>query len=153
MNTESLLTVTSLNQCTAPLVESLLTKANELRLSVTTLENQCKVIDAGINAVGGIEAGRQIAEICMGGLGTVKLRASTNFERWSWHLDVYSSNPVLACLASQYAGWSLSHGEGKSAFNALGSGPARAIGRNEPLFDELGYRDKHGRACLGVGGD
>ena len=29
----------------------------------------------------------------------------------------------------------------KDAFFALGSGPARALARVEPLFEELGYRD------------
>lgn len=148
MNTNNFSAVPSLNQLTAPLVQSLIENAEGLRLSVSTLENQSTVIDAGIETSGGIEAGRQIAEICMGGLGIVKLRASTNFERWSWHVDVHSSNPVLACLASQYAGWSLSHGKGKEAFNALGSGPARAIGSKEPLFEELAYRDKNDRAYM-----
>ena len=44
----------------------------------------------------------------------------------------------IACLASQYAGWALSHGEGKGAFFALGSGPGRAFARKEPLFQDLG---------------
>jgi methenyltetrahydromethanopterin cyclohydrolase len=148
MNTKNVSAVPSLNQLTAPLVQSMIENAEGLRLSVSTLENRSTVIDAGIETTGGIEAGRQIAEICMGGLGIVKLRASTNFERWSWHVDVHSSNPVLACLASQYAGWSLSHGKGKEAFNALGSGPARAIGSKEPLFDELAYRDKNDKAYM-----
>jgi len=55
---------------------------------------------------------------------------------------VHSTDPVLACLASQYAGWSLSHGEGKAKFQALASGPGRALARREPLFDELGYADR-----------
>lgn len=148
MNTENLSAEPSLNQRTAPLVQSIIEHAGDLRVSVTRLENQSTIIDAGIDVAGGLEAGRQIAEICMGGLGHVKFRASTNFERWSWHVDVHSSNPVLACLASQYAGWSLSHGKGKDAFNALGSGPGRAIGSKEPLFEELGYRDKCDSACL-----
>ena len=99
----------SLNKLTAPLVENLIVNAESLRLDISNLNDGTRIIDAGINAIGGIEAGRLIAEICMGGLGVVKLRASTNFHHWSWHVDVHSSNPVMACLASQYAGWSLSH--------------------------------------------
>tara|TARA_B100001996_G_scaffold337324_1_gene289125 strand:- start:408 stop:1379 length:972 start_codon:yes stop_codon:yes gene_type:complete len=138
----------SLNKLTAPLVDNLVAKAESLRLTVSYLTDGTRIIDAGIHAKGGIEAGRLIAEVCMGGLGIVKLRASTNFQNWSWHLDVHSSNPVLACLASQYAGWSLNHGKGKEAFNALGSGPARALGSSEPLFDELGYRDEAEHAYI-----
>lgn len=143
----------SLNALSAPLVAYLCENAASLRLAVSELSNGCRVIDAGINVSGGIEAGRIIAEICMGGLGTVKLRASTNFRNWSWHLDVYSTEPVLSCLASQYAGWSLSHGEGKEAFNALGSGPARAMGSNEELFEELAYRDSADSACIVIEAD
>ena len=78
----------------------------------------------------------------MGGLGTVTLTASTATPRWPWTLLVRSSNPVIACLASQYAGWRLiRRRKGKDAFFALGSGPARALARVEPLFDELAYRD------------
>ena len=40
---------------------------------------------------------------------------------------VHSSDPVLACLGSQYAGWSLADEEGDSGFFALGSGPGRAV--------------------------
>ena len=138
----------SLNKLTAPLVDNLAANAESLRLTVSYLTDGTRIIDAGIHAKGGIEAGRLIAEVCMGGLGIVKLRASTNFQNWSWHLDVHSSNPVLACLASQYAGWSLNHGKGKEAFNALGSGPARALGSSEPLFDELGYRDEAEHAYI-----
>lgn len=146
-------TIPSINQLTQPLVDSLVDNADALRVKVSQLENGCQIIDAGIDVVGGLEAGRIIGEICMGGLGTVKLRASTNFRNWSWHLDVHSSNPVIACLASQYAGWSLNHGKGKGAFNALGSGPARAIGSNEELYDELGYRDKADKACIVIEAD
>ena len=63
-------------------------------------------------------------------------------------LHVHSADPVLACLASQYAGWSLSHGEGKDAFRALASGPGRAIARRETLYDELDYADRFDRAVF-----
>lgn len=140
----------SVNAHAAQLVEDLVTNADALRVGVSELENGTRIIDAGISVRGGLEVGRRIGEICLGGLGTVKLRASTNFENWSWHVDVHTSHPVIACLASQYAGWSLSHGEGKGAFNALGSGPARAMGSKEELFDELGYRDKGDKTYIVV---
>lgn len=143
----------SLNKLAAPLVEYLVSNAALLRLGVSELENGCRIIDAGINIHGGLEAGRLIAEICMGGLGTVNLRASTNFRNWSWHLDVHSTNPVLSCLGSQYAGWSLNHGKGKGSFNALGSGPARAMGSSEELYDELGYRDSGDKATIVIEAD
>lgn len=143
----------SVNSLSTPIVQSLIDNAVALRLDVTKMHNGTTVIDAGIKVLGGLEAGRLISEICLGGLGTVKLRASSNFESWSWHVDVHTSHPVLSCLASQYAGWSLVHGEGKGAFNALGSGPGRAMGSKEELFSELDYRDQADAACLIIEAD
>jgi methenyltetrahydromethanopterin cyclohydrolase len=80
--------------------------------------------------------------------GKLQLTSSSATPRWPWTLLVYSGNPVVACLASQYAGWRLSYGEGKDAFFALGSGPARALARVEPLFETLGYRDQAKSAAL-----
>jgi methenyltetrahydromethanopterin cyclohydrolase len=106
------------------------------------------LIDAGVTARGGIEAGLLMAEICMGGLGRVALSPRRAASAWKWAVAVNSSHPVLACLGSQYAGWNLSHGEGAAAYNVLGSGPGRAMARKEPLFEELGYRDFADRAIF-----
>ena len=108
-----------------------------------------RIVDAGIEAPGSIAAGLRIGEICLGGCGRSACAAArpTAGPRW---LEVRSSQPVLACLASQYAGWSLAASKeetGGKKFFALGSGPARALAGKEPLFAELGYRD---RADAGV---
>jgi methenyltetrahydromethanopterin cyclohydrolase len=79
----------------------------------------------------------------MGGLGTVSIQ-HTPSRRWPFEIVVHSTNPVLACLGSQYAGWSLNHGD----FFALGSGPGRAMAVKEELYKELGYKDKHKAAVL-----
>ena len=71
---------------------------------------------------------------------------------------MHTSNPVLACLGSQYAGWSLSH----EKYYALGSGPARAMATKikdgekqsvEELYRELDYRDDAGEAVLVIEND
>ena len=61
---------------------------------------------------------------------------------------VASSQPVIACLGSQYAGWRLAHGAGKDAFHALGSGPARALAQKEAVLKDIGYRDQADVATL-----
>ncbi|WP_062147707.1 methenyltetrahydromethanopterin cyclohydrolase [Beggiatoa leptomitoformis] len=124
----------SINALTQPLVTQLLKEAEKLRLLVE--KPHCTVIDAGINTAGSIQAGLRIAEICMGGLGHVQL-VNTGQGAWSWQVQVNTSNPVLACLGSQYAGWSLSH----EKFYALGSGAGRILAQKEPLFAELGLTD------------
>lgn len=137
----------SVNALAAPLVRELILQAKSLRLGVERLGNGCVVVDGGIACRGGLEAGLRIANICMGGLGQISLQPS-GLSRWPFQLSVYSSDPVLACLGSQYAGWSLSHGEGKGSFHALGSGPGRAAACREDLFGELAYRDPAESVCL-----
>jgi methenyltetrahydromethanopterin cyclohydrolase len=148
----------SVNKLAQPLVQNLIQNADKLRVTVNTLANGCVVIDAGITVPGGLEAGRIIAEICMGGLGTVSLSHSPYTSHWPLSVNVHSSNPVLACLGSQYAGWSLSH----EKYYALGSGPARAMasktkeGKQEPveeLYKELAYRDSNDAAVLVIEND
>ncbi|BCX89468.1 methenyltetrahydromethanopterin cyclohydrolase [Methylomarinovum tepidoasis] len=132
----------SINFTAQPLVESLVRDAALLRLKVERLDNGVTLVDAGIEADGGLEAGRRIAEICMGGMGTVTLAHSALTPDWPLRVHVHATDPVLSCLGSQYAGWSLSHGKGKEAFYALGSGPARSMCVKEALFKELDYKDK-----------
>jgi methenyltetrahydromethanopterin cyclohydrolase len=131
----------SVNARAAALVDQLKSACSEFKIAAARGELGETVIDAGARKSGSIAAGLLIAEICMGGLGTVALAASSTTPRWPWTVVVRSSNPVVACLASQYAGWRLTSGEGKDAFFALASGPARALARKEKLFEELAYRD------------
>lgn len=148
----------SVNTLSQPLVQQLIDQADKLRLGIQTLENGATIIDAGIQVPGGLEAGRIITEICMGGLGTATLLHSSYTQNWPLSINVHSSNPVLACLGSQYAGWTLSHGK----YYALGSGPARAMATKlkdnevhpvEELYKELEYRDVAGKAALVIEND
>ncbi|MBO0733902.1 MAG: methenyltetrahydromethanopterin cyclohydrolase, partial [Methylocapsa sp.] len=138
----------SINTLAGEAVDRLVANAGRLRVKVTKGQNGETIIDAGKDAAGGIEAGIAIAEICLGGLGTIGLAPTGSGSKWPYELCVRSCDPVTACLASQYAGWALSHGEGKSKFFSLGSGPGRALARREPLFEELKYRDSASRAVL-----
>jgi len=140
----------SINALAQPLVQRLLACADRLGLTVQRDASGARVVDAGITAPGSVAAGLAVAEICMGGLGQVHLRAAPE-QGWPTWLEVSSSQPVLACLASQYAGWSLSASKedaGGRKFFSLGSGPARALAAKEELFGELGYRDRADSGCL-----
>jgi methenyltetrahydromethanopterin cyclohydrolase len=144
----STLPAISVNGRAAKLVERLIADAAELKIGVERGELGETRIDAGSRYPGSVATGMRIAEICMGGLGHVDLVPSAATPRWPWTLVTRSANPVIACLASQYAGWRLSEGEGKDAFAALGSGPARALARREPLFEKLDYADRAESATL-----
>jgi methenyltetrahydromethanopterin cyclohydrolase len=126
------------------LVERLVGEAASLRVGIEQGPQGATIVDAGIDHPGGLEAGRLVTEICMGGLGTASLQPAWSFAGWPWAINVHTSNPVLACLGSQYAGWSLNFGD----FFALGSGPARALAAREELFSELGYKDEADSAVL-----
>src|SRR4029078_4205029 len=70
----------SVNAKAEPLVKALIADAGALRVEVTEGKlGECR-IDCGVRAVGGLEAGRRIAEICLGGLGAGVLE-TTNPDR------------------------------------------------------------------------
>ena len=140
----------SVNALTQPLVRRLLDQAEALAVNVSRDASGTCIVDAGIQARGSVAAGLLVGEICMGGLGQVSLRAGGH-EGWPTWLQVSSAQPVLACLGSQYAGWSLSASKeetGGKKFFSLGSGPARALAGKEKLFAELGYTDRHDSGVL-----
>jgi methenyltetrahydromethanopterin cyclohydrolase len=138
----------SVNRRAAELTAELCRYAAALNIGVAQGQVGETLIDAGVAQRGGIEAGLRVAKICMGGLGNVRLVPDCATPRWPWTIAVSSSQPVIACLGSQYAGWSLSHGAGKDAFFALGSGPARALAQKETVLKDIGYRDEADRATL-----
>ncbi|SAL01374.1 Methenyltetrahydromethanopterin cyclohydrolase [Caballeronia pedi] len=142
----------SVNASSERLVARLIDDAARLHVDITRTDGGTVIVDAGVNAKGSADAGMLIARICMGGFGRVARRvAFDDAPLWPSFIEVHTSNPVLACLASQYAGWSLSATKeqtGGKKFFSLGSGPARALACKEPLFGELGYRDRHDRGAL-----
>jgi methenyltetrahydromethanopterin cyclohydrolase len=131
----------SVNARATGLVDSMVAEAAALRVNVSRGSLGERLIDAGSQCRGGVAAGIRIAEICMGGLGHAALAPDASMPDWPFTLSVRSSDPVIACLGSQYAGWNLAHNEEGVSFYALGSGPARALARTEPLFEHLGYAD------------
>jgi methenyltetrahydromethanopterin cyclohydrolase len=131
----------SVNARAAVLVDDLVVNAQALRCGVSIGAAGERCIDLGAGVPGSLEAGRRLGEICMGGLGTVTLTPASGLERWPLGVIVHSSNPVVACLGSQYAGWTIQ--DEASGFFALGSGPARALSRV----------DTHNKAALVIEGE
>ncbi len=128
----------SLNKAADLLARRMIENADRLKVAVRTTSRGSKVIDCGIDAVGGLEAGLTMAEICMAGLGLVNFVPSLA-ELWSGpSVTVRTDLPVVACMAAQYAGWKVQH----EKFFAMGSGPMRAAAGKEALFDKLGYREQ-----------
>ncbi len=140
----------SVNERALAIVRRLADAAEPYRVTVSEYENGVTVLDCGIEAPGSLEAGRLFSEICLGGLGGVQLR--------ELHLDGLSipgvevsvSHPVVACMASQYAGWAVKPPKSEDAkqYFAMGSGPARALYRGDPVFSAIDYRDPADVAVL-----
>jgi methenyltetrahydromethanopterin cyclohydrolase len=141
----------SVNALAGKCVDRFVADAASLRVEVSRGRSGELLIDAGQHATGGIAAGLRIAQICMGGLGscTISDSASANAP---FRLTTRTDNPVIACLASQYAGWKLASEEGEGFF-ALGSGPARALAAKEDVFADIGYSDKADRGILVLEGE
>ena len=142
----------SVNALSERLVSRLVDDAARFGAIISHTQNGTVLVDAGVTATGSVAAGVLIARICMGGLGHVTVRENLDAQPlWPSTIEVRTSWPVLACLGSQYAGWSLSATKeqtGGKKFFSLGSGPARALAVKEPLFAELGYSDSHERGVL-----
>jgi len=128
----------SVSKLAKKLVKKLIDNSKKLNVLVKKGPLNCTIIDAGIKIKGSEQAGKLIAEICMGGLGIINLKKTNTFPHWPLETKVESKHPVISCLASQYAGWNLSH----KKFYALASGPGRAIARREELFKDLQYVDQ-----------
>ena len=128
----------SVSKLAKKLVKKLIDNSKKLNVLVKKGPLNCTIIDAGIKIKGSEQAGKLIAEICMGGLGKINLKKTNTFPHWPLETKVESKHPVISCLASQYAGWNLSH----EKFYALASGPGRAIARREELFKDLQYVDQ-----------
>ncbi len=133
--------VTSLhmNESASEIADEMADHAELLRITSHRLSGGARVIDAGVEIDGGIEAGLALAEICMGGLGNVSC-TPVQIGSQSWPgLTVWTDHPAVSCMASQYAGWAVSVGK----FFAMGSGPLRAHARVErELFEKLGYQEQ-----------
>jgi methenyltetrahydromethanopterin cyclohydrolase len=136
----------SVNSLARPLVEALVRESAALGVGIDRSAAGAVIIDAGAKAPGGLEAGRRIAEICLGGLGRVALVPAADDAPYPARVSVHTANPVVACLGSQYAGWRLQDGK----FFAMASGPGRARALKEEIFAELGYRDDTGETAVFV---
>src|SRR5688572_22859501 len=133
--------VTSLrmNEAASEIADTMADQVELLRIESHRLPNGARVIDAGVNTTGGIEAGIALAEICMGGLGNISCAPIQIGGQSHAGVLVWTDHPAIACMASQYAGWAISVGK----FFAMGSGPLRAHARVErELFEKLGYEEE-----------
>ncbi len=136
----------SLNRMATELVDEAIDFADELAIEVHSLSGDAAVLDFGVDMPGGIEPGLLLAEIQTGGLATLGTQLRTVAGTPRTHVECSTDQPALALLCAGKAGWEVSTG----AFDALGSGPARALVAEEPVFGRINYRDEFDLAVLAL---
>jgi methenyltetrahydromethanopterin cyclohydrolase len=142
----------SVNERAASIVQQMCNDSEALGLSIFRLSNGTTVVDAGVKVPGSMEAGRLFSCACLGGLGEVSFTqqrfhgedAGVEFSFWLPAVGVSVNLPHIACMASQYAGWSIKLGR----YFAIGSGPARALYAGEGIFSSLIIKIKARRPSL-----
>ena len=107
--------------------------ADALRVRRLELENGAAVWDFGVTAVGGLAAGLMMARVCLADLAQIQLTPGDSTLGGGPAVMVSTDQPLIACMASQYAGWKIQ----REKFFAMGSGPMRSVWAREPLFDRL----------------
>ncbi|HUH98693.1 MAG TPA: methenyltetrahydromethanopterin cyclohydrolase [Anaerolineales bacterium] len=139
----------SLNQNVMPKVRYLIDHAEQLGCRHFRLGSGAHIIDMGVEEKGGFEAGRLFAEITMADLATCHLKTYTLSEDVSvMAVEIYTAEPILACLCSQIGGYPLSSGD----FAAIGSGPGRAKAALaiDHSFQYTDYRDNSDEVVFGI---
>ena len=137
----------SINQRAMAVVRKIIRDADALGCKVMKMDSGVTLIDMGLNCRGSWEAGLLFTRVTMGDLARVQLGSFCLNEDYSFSaVEVFVEQPLIACMASQIAGWKLGEGE----FAAIGSGPARALAvvDSDYYFKMTPYRDKNEEAVL-----
>src|SRR5579885_31589 len=127
----------TLNELAARLADRMAADADALRIGVQQVAG-ARVLDCGVKAEGGLDAGLLLARVCLSDLADVSLAAGDVAGVPCPQVQVRTDHPVRACMASQYAGWQVKAGK----YFAMGSGPMRARYGKEVLFDHIPGREQ-----------
>lgn len=127
----------NLNDRAASRLRTVSAAADDLQISVENVTNGGRFFDFGVKSPGGLQAGLELARLCMADLADVSLTSVPLFDGVWPAVQVTTDSPVAACLFSQYAGWQIK----ADKFFAMGSGPMRAVAGREELFEKLDYKE------------
>ena len=130
-----------LNERAWSFVETQLADDDLLRSQCSEVDGGGRIIDCGITADGGREAGLFLARLTVCDLAELSISGGADPDMPFERVFVKTSEPVAACMGSQYAGWQISVGD----FFAMGSGPMRAAYGGEELFTDIGHVEKAAR--------
>jgi len=135
----------SVNRLAWKLLDKLCENPDFYGVKVEKTGSGTTIVDAGIEAKGGFQAGKIITEICMGGCGKAEIIPRRYGELELPSIFVYTDHPVIATLGSQFAGWQIKEGD----YFAIGSGPARALAlKPKEIYEKIGYSDNFDKAVV-----
>lgn len=135
----------SVNRLAWKLLEKLYANPEFYGVKIEKTGSGVTIIDAGITAKGGFQAGKLVTEICMGGCAEARITCRRYGELELPSIFVYSDYPVIATLGSQYAGWQIKEDD----YFAIGSGPARALAlKPKDIYEKIGYKDDFDKAVV-----
>jgi len=132
----------ALNSRAKGLADHLEAHAETYRVQVQRTSAGARIIDCGVKAHGGIQAGLLLARICLADCAEVSVGPGIVPELPCPWVSVATDHPALACMASQYAGWQITVGK----FFAMASGPMRALYGKEDLFQKIPGKEKAAEA-------
>lgn len=135
----------TLNDNAWELVTNFLNQPDLYGVHVTKSKQGAQIIDVGVDAKGGFEAGRLVTEICLGGYGKAEIRLQQYGRTELPTIHVSTDRPVIATLGSQLAGWRIT----VESYQAIASGPARALARKpKKLFSKIQYSETSEHAVI-----
>ncbi len=135
----------SVNKMAYQIAEKLIEKPDFYGITVSKSAAGATIIDAGVNAPGGFQAGKKLTELCLGGAGKAMLSFKSYGDLTFPSITISSDHPAIAMLGSQFAGWRIKDGDNI----AIGSGPVRALAlKPKDVFEEIGYKDQSDKAVL-----
>ena len=135
----------SVNQMAWKIAQKLLDNPESYGVTVQKSTAGATVVDAGVKAPGGFQAGKKLTELCLGGAGKVQLGFESYGDLKFPSITVSSDHPAIAMLGSQFAGWRIKDGDQI----AIGSGPVRALAlKPKDVYEEIGYKDQSDKAVL-----
>ena len=140
----------SVNKLAFKLVKELIDHREVLGLKVIKLRNGSRIIDAGVEALGSLEAGVMISKISLGGLAKVFILPTSYNEATFLSTYVSTDYPSIAIFGSQLPLLSLFR---IGDYSAIISGPGKTLireldSRSKELFEKIQYKDKSKIAIL-----
>jgi methenyltetrahydromethanopterin cyclohydrolase len=136
----------SVNNLAFRIVKDMIERCGELNIEVNELKNGTTIVDCGINAVGGFEAGILATKVACGGLLEACITETSYGGLTLPTLFMRTDNPALSiavCQSNWFGLFPSLFAMKKTEYSALSLGPAKALAQEpKEVFDKVDYKDK-----------